>query len=262
VMAPTPQTCLVPDCVYKTAATLPTYEMVLKDIDLHTRYGHPEVQQPVAPVQAGGGPGGGPQPDELPRPQIGEGASQSDWMYFQLAVRAQNKLVNMGSHQLVLQPYDDHRATPVAVHQPVSTPGWLKICSIAIPMGDGDAYTARMSVISAEVSNMDQLVDDTCVYNTNLGMSQDSKETAGSFAARPRGQGDDEREPQPAPDVREPQPHSMHVPVSIVPGHAKNLSPRFPNTKDPSTVSTTTVPAMVTATITELSLPLTRVTNK
>ena len=81
-MNPTQQMCPVPECGYKTPATLPTYEMVYKDLDLHTRYGHPEVQQPVAPVQAGGGPGGGLKPDKLPRPQIGEGASQSDWMYF------------------------------------------------------------------------------------------------------------------------------------------------------------------------------------
>ena len=133
----------------------------------------------------------------------------------------------------------------------------------------------RMSVITAEVTSKKQLVDDTCVYNTNLGMSQDSEETAGSFKARPSGQGADVRKPQPAPDVREPRPaqevrepqpapgvtdssysqpvpdpsHSMHVPVSMVPssdlsivpshssdpssvpGNAKNLSRRFPNTK-------------------------------
>ena len=80
---PTQQTCLLPYCVYKTAATLPTYEMVLKDINLHTRYGHPRVQPQAVPVQARGGAAGGQMPDKLPRPQIGEGASQSDWMYFQ-----------------------------------------------------------------------------------------------------------------------------------------------------------------------------------
>ena len=32
----------------------------------------------------------------------------------------------------------------------------------------GDAYTARMSVITAEISNKKQLVDDTCVYNNTL----------------------------------------------------------------------------------------------
>eukprot|EP00090_Calanus_glacialis_P020093 TRINITY_DN30893_c0_g1_i1.p1 TRINITY_DN30893_c0_g1~~TRINITY_DN30893_c0_g1_i1.p1 ORF type:complete len:100 (+),score=17.54 TRINITY_DN30893_c0_g1_i1:22-321(+) len=82
-MALTPQRCPVPDCVYKTAATLPTYEMVYKDLDLHTCYGHPEVQPQAAPVQTRGGAAGGPKPHKLPHPQIGEGASQSDWMYFQ-----------------------------------------------------------------------------------------------------------------------------------------------------------------------------------
>ena len=32
----------------------------------------------------------------------------------------------------------------------------------------GDAYTARMSAITAEITNKKQLVDDTCVYNNNL----------------------------------------------------------------------------------------------
>jgi hypothetical protein len=45
-----------------------------------------------------------------------------------------------------------------------------------------------MSVITTEVTSKKQLVDDTCVYNTNLGMSQDSEETSESVAARPRGQ--------------------------------------------------------------------------
>ena len=32
----------------------------------------------------------------------------------------------------------------------------------------GDAFTARMSAITAEITNKKQLVDDTCVYNDNL----------------------------------------------------------------------------------------------
>ena len=132
-----------------------------------------------------------------------------------------------------------------------------------------------------------------CVYKTAATLptyemvhkDPDSEETAGSFAARPRGQGSDVREPQPAPGASAPSHSSNH---SIVPGNANNLSQRFPNTKDPSLVSTTTVPATVTDTITEdcearaaaphpkvitkvslcedgyqeLSLPLPRVINK
>ena len=82
-MAPTPMGYPVPDCTYKTPATLPTYEMIYKDLDLHTRYGHHDLQvaQP-AQQQGHGGGGGAPKPDRLPRPTIGEGASQSDWVYF------------------------------------------------------------------------------------------------------------------------------------------------------------------------------------
>ena len=82
-MAPTAMGCPVPDCPYKTPATLPTYEMIYKDLDLHTRYGHHDLQVAQQVVQPGqGGVGGAPKPDRLPRPTIGEGASQSDWIYF------------------------------------------------------------------------------------------------------------------------------------------------------------------------------------
>ena len=57
--------------------------MLYKDLDLHTCYGHPKAQPQAAAVQAGGGAAGGSKPEKLPRPQIGEGASQSVWMYFQ-----------------------------------------------------------------------------------------------------------------------------------------------------------------------------------
>ena len=75
-MLPTPQTCPVPDCMYKTAANLPTYEMLYKN--LTSTHAMATNKQQAAPVQAGGGAGGGPKLDKLPHPQIGEGASQSD----------------------------------------------------------------------------------------------------------------------------------------------------------------------------------------
>ena len=74
--------CPVADCPYKTPATLPTYEMVYKDLDLLTRYGHHDLQVAQQAGQLGQGGAGAPKPDRLPRPQIGEGASQSDWVYF------------------------------------------------------------------------------------------------------------------------------------------------------------------------------------
>ena len=52
----------------------------------------------------------------------------------------------------LLQFHADPRGMSVAVHKPVSKP---------MPMGDGDAYTASMTVITAEVTNKKQLVDDT-----------------------------------------------------------------------------------------------------
>ena len=48
-MAPNPVNCLVPTCDYKTPATLPNYDAVYRDLDLHTKYAHHDLQ--VAPPQ-------------------------------------------------------------------------------------------------------------------------------------------------------------------------------------------------------------------
>ena len=83
-MAPNPLNCPVPTCEYVTPATLPNYDTVYRDLELHTRYAHHDLQ--VAPPQqqqhGGGGGGAGPKPDRLPRPTIGEGSTDSDWVYF------------------------------------------------------------------------------------------------------------------------------------------------------------------------------------
>ena len=74
-MAQAPAKCPVPTCEYKTPIALPNYDTVYKDLDLHTRYAHHDL-----PGGAGGG--GLPKPDRLPRPTIGEGSTESDWVYF------------------------------------------------------------------------------------------------------------------------------------------------------------------------------------
>jgi hypothetical protein len=82
-MAPVPLKCPVAECVYKTPASLPNYDTVYKDLDLHTRYFHHDLQvaQPIQ-QQTGAGNAGLPKPDRLPRPTIGEGSTDSDWVYF------------------------------------------------------------------------------------------------------------------------------------------------------------------------------------
>ena len=77
---PQPKPCYVQDCQYTTTAGLPSYDLLIRDLELHTRYAHPAI-----PPQ-GGGQGGvqtsGPKPDRLPRPTIGEGVTEADWMHF------------------------------------------------------------------------------------------------------------------------------------------------------------------------------------
>jgi hypothetical protein len=174
-MAPTPQPCPVPDCEYTTPATLPTYEMLYKDLDLHTRYGHPEVQQPTAHAQpgGGGGPGGGPKPDKLPRPHIGEGASQSDWMYFKSG-------------------WERYKRSTRLDGQPAVDQLWA-CASEELSRSVYDSGMQGNYTESALLSAMEKLAVRAQNKLVNvvsfLGMSQDSEEAAGSFAARLRGQG-------------------------------------------------------------------------
>ena len=76
---PAPKSCYVPGCEYTTTAGLPTYENLIRDLKLHTRYAHSEIP---AQNSQGGGQSSGPKPDRLPRPTIGEGVTESDWMHF------------------------------------------------------------------------------------------------------------------------------------------------------------------------------------
>ena len=68
-----------------------------------------------------------------------------------------------GYHSVPLAPEDRALTTFI-------TP-WGKYRYLVAPQGflaAGDAYTARLSVITAEITNKKQLVDDMCVYNDTL----------------------------------------------------------------------------------------------
>ena len=78
-MAP-PQSkpCYIEGCTFTTTIGIPTYEMLMRDLEMHLRCVHPELQpQHVAPVHPPG-----PKPDRLPRPTVGEGITEADWMHF------------------------------------------------------------------------------------------------------------------------------------------------------------------------------------
>ena len=40
---PTPKSCYVTGCEFSTTVGLPNYEMLMRDLELHTRYAHPEI---------------------------------------------------------------------------------------------------------------------------------------------------------------------------------------------------------------------------
>ena len=79
-MPPQPKECPVPGCVYTTPTALSTYDLVYRDIELHTQYAHSDIRP--APPTAGGASNSGLKADKLPRPNISEGATDSDWIYF------------------------------------------------------------------------------------------------------------------------------------------------------------------------------------
>ena len=72
---------VVLDCQYTTTAGIPTYELILRDLELHTRYAHSEISPQV---DQGGGQNvaGGPKPDRIPRPTIGEGVTEANQKHF------------------------------------------------------------------------------------------------------------------------------------------------------------------------------------
>ena len=81
-MAPTPKACPVDDCEYTTPTALPNYELVYKDMNMHLEYTHTVASGGGGNRQGGGSETSRPRPDKLPRPEIGEGATEADWEYF------------------------------------------------------------------------------------------------------------------------------------------------------------------------------------
>ena len=77
-MPPTPKECPVKECDYKNPAGLPNYDTVYKDIEMHLQYFHMDIRPPPQQPTVGAGP----KADKLPRPTIGEGATDSDWVFF------------------------------------------------------------------------------------------------------------------------------------------------------------------------------------
>ena len=74
---PLAKSCYVPECTYTTPQGIPSYELILKDLEMHVKYAH----KGATPAQETHG-GGNAKADRLPRPSIGEGVTEADWAHF------------------------------------------------------------------------------------------------------------------------------------------------------------------------------------
>ena len=70
---PTPMPCSVPKCEYVTAAGIPTFELVIKCLDLHTQSNHNSNGREAA-TQA--------KTEKPKRPSLNAGMSEADWQFF------------------------------------------------------------------------------------------------------------------------------------------------------------------------------------
>ena len=77
---PPPNECPVDGCPYKTPATLPNYDLVYRDLDIHTKYSHINLIPAKAPRHTG--EASAAKADKLPRPELKEGATEADYIYF------------------------------------------------------------------------------------------------------------------------------------------------------------------------------------
>ena len=78
-MAPPQKECPVPTCEYSTPAGLSTYDLVYRDIELHTQFANAELRQLQHP-SGHQSTASSVKADKLPRPNIGEGSTDSDWI--------------------------------------------------------------------------------------------------------------------------------------------------------------------------------------
>ena len=81
-MAPPPKECPVDGCPYKTPATLPNYDLVYRDLDIHTKYSHINLIPATTTASHHTGEQSTAKADKLPRPELKEGATEADFIYF------------------------------------------------------------------------------------------------------------------------------------------------------------------------------------
>ena len=144
-------------------------------MDLHTRYAHYDLQvaQPQQHHHPGGGGGGGvPKPDRLPRPTIGEGSTDSDWVYFTDQWERYKRSTKLDGQNAVDQLW---ACCSEELARAVYDSG---------VKNNADEGTLISAIRKLSVRAQNKLVN----VVTFLGLAQDRDETIGSFCARLRGQ--------------------------------------------------------------------------
>ena len=68
---PTPMTCSAPGCEFVTPAAIPTYEYVIKALDLHVQSAHTGSSRALTPKT-----------EKPKRPALTTNMSESDWVFF------------------------------------------------------------------------------------------------------------------------------------------------------------------------------------
>ena len=171
-MAPPPQKeCPVPSCDYKTPATLPNYELVYRDLDMHTKYHHINLVPP-ATSQATGESSTSAKADKLPRPELKEGATEADFIYFRDSWTRYKRSTGLAGQAAVDQLW--------------------ACCSPELSRSVYDSGVSSSDDETKLLDSMKRLA--VCAQNnlvnivTFLGLGQDNEEPGGSFTARLKGQ--------------------------------------------------------------------------
>ena len=168
-MPPTPKECPVKECDYKKPAGLPNYDTVYKDIEMHLQYFHMDIRPPPQQPTVGAGP----KADKLPRPTIGEGATDSDWVFFSDQWLRYKRSTGLSGQSAVDQLWaclNDTLARAV--------------------YDSGENNNSDEGKLMESIKKLAVRAQNKLVNVTNfLGMGQDRDETAGAFTARLKGQG-------------------------------------------------------------------------
>ena len=158
--------CPVPGCDHKTPEGLPSFELIYNDLNLHTKYVHADPPEATKQVL--------PKPKELPRPELDEGITESDWQHFK-------------------EKWDRYKRSCLTTATQTVTQDQLRAC--CSDQLEKSLYNSGLNAAATE-DDLLKSMKELSVRKLNilvnivqfLRMGQDGAETAGSFTARLKGQ--------------------------------------------------------------------------